>query len=81
MAVTIKDYLSPSLWKKRYEDQIKWAKEMNTEEKFDLLGQLHLMGVRLIEAKDKEKKLQFFQRKSMIDKERLKDFIRGQLKR
>lgn len=77
----LKDYLSSSLWEKKYEEEIKEAKKMSKEEKFDMIIELNLMGLSLIEANDKEKKLKLYQTKSKIDRERLMNFIVNQLEK
>ncbi|MEW6006846.1 MAG: hypothetical protein AB1595_01655 [bacterium] len=79
--MNIEDYLSLPLWKKKYEEEIKWARSRGKEEKLDVIISLNLMGRRLIEANDKEKKLEALKKRSIINKERLKKFINAQLEK
>ncbi len=81
MIRSIEDYLSPSLWEKKYKEEIKGVKKMSPEEKFDMIIELNLMGLRLIEVNSKEKKFKLYQRESRIDKEKLMNFIVSQLER
>lgn len=72
----MKDYLSLPLWKKKHEEEIRWAKQMKPEEKFNIILKLNLMGRRLIEVNDKERKCKFEKKRLIIDKEKFKNFIK-----
>lgn len=77
MGGSIKDYLL--LWKEKYKKEIKEAKRLSVDEKFNMLIHLHSMGLILMELGNKDKKLELYQSRVKHNKDELKEFIRRQL--
>ncbi len=73
--------LSKIPFERKYNEDIIIARKMTPQQKLDLIIQLHSVGLELIEAKDKEKKLEWYKKENELRKQRLKNFIKSQLER
>lgn len=68
-----------SLFFKKHIEELEDLKRMSPIEKLDILFELYLMGMRLLEVRDKEKKQKAYDQKDKIGKERLREFIKSRV--
>ncbi len=71
--------LSKIPFERKYNEDIIIARRMTPQQKMDLIIQLHSLSWKLIEAKDKEKKLKFYQTGNELKRQDFKNFIKNQL--
>lgn len=67
-------------FKNKYNEDIIIARKLSPQQKIELISQLYSLSWELIEAKDKEKKLNFYQKEYKLKRQNFKKFINTQLK-
>lgn len=71
--------LSKIPFERKYNEDIIRARKMTPQQKMDLIAQLYSLSWELMEAKDKEKKLKYYQAENELKKQNLIKFIKTKL--